>query len=90
MCLPLQSDGVDLEEDSDKVTLIRNSGRQDAQKQSFMVSDEVAHIEERAMKMESLEVKLISFQNTELKKKAMAAYVLILTEHYAHRVILGS
>jgi hypothetical protein len=47
-----------VEEDSDKVTLIRNSGRQDAQKQSFMVSDEVAHIEERARKMESLEVKL--------------------------------
>lgn len=59
MCLPWQSDGVDLGEDSDKVALIRNSGRQDAQKQSFMVSDEVAHIEERARKMESLEVKFI-------------------------------
>ena len=47
-----------MEEDSDKVTLIRNSGRQDAQKQSFMVSDEVAHVEERARKMESLEVKI--------------------------------
>lgn len=49
------SDGVDVEEDSDKVTLIRNSGGHSAQKQSFVVSNEVAHIEERARKMESLE-----------------------------------
>ncbi len=60
--LSCQSDGVDVEEDSDKVTLIRSPGRQDAQKQSFIVSDEVAHIEERARKMESLEVKL-NFQS---------------------------
>ena len=49
-----------MEEDSDKATLIRHPGRQDAQKQSFIVSDEVAHIEERARKMESLEVNLFS------------------------------
>lgn len=49
-----------MEEDSDKVTLIRNSGRQGAQKQSFVVSDEVAHIEERARKMQGLEVKICS------------------------------
>ena len=79
-----------MEEGSDKVTLIRNSGSQGAQKQSFMVSDEVAHIEERAMKMESLEVNF-SFQNTKLKKKqTMAVYVLILMEYYVHRVISGS
>ena len=77
-----------MEEDSDKVTLIRNSGSQGAQKQSFMVSDEVAHIEERAMKMESLEVNF-SFQNTKLKKNKKP-WLLILMEYYVHRVISGS
>lgn len=53
--LDMSSDGVDVEEDSDRVALVRNSGRQGAQKQSFVVSNEVAHIEERARKMQGLE-----------------------------------
>ena len=58
-----------MEEDSDKVILIRNSGGHSAQKQSFVVSNEVAHIEERARKMESLEVNVNSSEQLFHAKK---------------------
>ena len=74
-----------MEEDSDKVTLIRTSGRQDAQKQSFMVSDEVAHVEERARKMESLEVKFSEqpLCKKKKKKKAMVMFNMYIGRYKA-------
>ena len=53
-----KSDGLDLEDEraGDRDPLMNNSSSR--QKQSFIVSDEVAHIEERARRMGDLEVEM--------------------------------
>ena len=46
-----------MDEDGDRVGLLRTSSREQAQ--SFVVSDEVTHIEERARRMGNLEVYIV-------------------------------
>lgn len=43
-----------MDEDNDRVALVRNPSKQEAQ--TFVVSDEVSHIEERTRRMGDLEV----------------------------------
>ena len=47
---------VDLEEDSDRARLVQPSSSTEVQKQTFVVSSEVTHIEERARRMGEIEV----------------------------------
>ena len=44
-----------MDEDNDRVALVRNPSKQETQ-QKFVVSDEVTHIEERVKRMGDLEV----------------------------------